>query len=53
MSTQTTVDPTRFQQLLERWNSHQTLRSNGASTAALARSRGELDAARSALRSAF
>ncbi|MEM7286235.1 MAG: hypothetical protein AAF480_07775 [Actinomycetota bacterium] len=52
MSTQNTVDPTRFQQLLERWNSHQQLRSDGAPVAVLAGSRVELDAARTALRTA-
>ena len=52
MSTQTTVDPTLFAQLLKRWNSHQTLRTNGASVAVLARSRGALDAARDAVRTA-
>ncbi len=51
MSTQTAVDPTRFRHLLERWNTHQALRSSGAPIAALAGSRSDLDAARDALRS--
>lgn len=50
MSAQTTVDPTRFRHLLQRWNAHQTLRSSGASVATLARSRQDLDGARHALR---
>lgn len=51
MSTKTTVDPTGFRHLLERWNTHQALRSSGAPVAALASSRTDLDAARDALRS--
>ena len=50
MSTQTTVDPSRFRHLLERWNTHQALRSSGAPIASLANSRRDLDAARDALR---
>ena len=51
MSTTTTVDPTRFRHLLERWNTHQALRNSGAPVATLASSRRDLDAARDALRS--
>ena len=46
MTTHQTVDPTRFRILLDRWNTHQTLRRDGASIAVLARSRFDLDTAR-------
>ncbi len=52
MSTNQTVDPTRFRILLERWNAHETLRRSGASIPVLTRSRAALDAARRDVRQA-
>lgn len=46
------IDETRFQNLLERWNTHQALRSQGAEIVALAASRFRLDDARDLVRQA-
>ena len=46
MESPTRLDAKRFEQLLDRWNTHQVLRSKGASVESLAASRERLDAAR-------
>ncbi len=51
MTTITRLDETRFRTLLERWNAHQALRSDGAGVPLLAASRWRLDDARNAVRS--
>lgn len=50
MTTITRLDETRFRALIERWNDHQSLRSQGAGIALLADSRRRLDDARLAVR---
>lgn len=50
MPTTAHFDENRFQDLLDRWNSHQILRISGAQIGTLAASRASLDAARLAQR---
>ena len=46
MGTTARFDEKRFNELLDQWNTHQTLRSAGAEIATLAQSRARLDEAR-------
>lgn len=47
-----TMNDREFSELLNRWNSHQTLRAEGAPVTKLAESRFRLDKARDRLRTA-